>query len=102
MLQCGDDPDSPVEPLLAGVCCEVLAQHLDGDLPAVAEVVSQVDCRHAAGADLAFDAIPSGQRGREGIGTATHDVVGKVAWADKHSPGSVAGASAAGDRWLLT
>ena len=36
---------------------QILPQHLDGDFPVVLEVLGQIDRGHAAGAELAIDAI---------------------------------------------
>ncbi|HEU4829762.1 MAG TPA: hypothetical protein VFT04_11270 [Gemmatimonadales bacterium] len=43
-------------------------QHLDRDLALVAEVVREVDRGHAAGAELALEAVAAVQRGGEAGG----------------------------------
>ncbi len=40
-------------------------QNLDGDVATVPQVVGEVDGRHAAGAELAIDAIAIGERGSQ-------------------------------------
>ena len=49
--------DLAQEPLTAERGAELGMQHLDGDVAIVLEIVREVDGRHAAGAELALDAI---------------------------------------------
>ena len=46
---------------------ELRAQHLDGDLAAVLEVLGEIDRRHAALAELPLDAVAVGQGYLEAI-----------------------------------
>ena len=71
MLQGGDGLDLAEEPLGADDRGELRAQHLDRDLAVVLEVVREIDGGHAAGAELALDAIAIGQGvGEAGLGLA--------------------------------
>ena len=65
MLQVGGGLDLLEEPLGADHRGEVRMEHLDGDLAVVFEVVRQPDRGHAAGAELALDAIAAGEGGGE-------------------------------------
>ena len=80
VLQVGDGLDLAEEPLGADHGGEVGAEHLDGDLALVAEVVGEVDGGHAALAELALDAVAVGENGAEAL-----DGVGHAA---EPSPGS--------------
>ena len=71
MLQPRRGPDLAQESLTAERRAEVGVEHLDGDVAIVLEVVREVDCRHAARAELALDAVMAGQ----GAGQAGEDVV---------------------------
>ena len=53
---------SAQEPLAAERRAEVGVQDLDGDVAVVLEVVREIDGRHAAGAELALDAVAIGER----------------------------------------
>ena len=55
------------EPLGADDGGELGAEHLDGDLAVVAEVLGEVDGGHAALAQLALDPVAVGQGRAEGI-----------------------------------
>jgi hypothetical protein len=68
MLQAGGDPDLLEESLRSERGGELGAQNLERDGPIVPEVVSEVDHGHAAASELALDAIPIGQGGREESG----------------------------------
>ena len=61
MLQIRSRLDLAQEPLGADDGRQLGAQHLDGDVAIVLEVVRQVDRRHTARAELALDAIPIGE-----------------------------------------
>ena len=65
MLQVGGELDLGQEPLGAEHGAELGVQHLDRDLAVVLEVVREVDGGHAAGADLALEAVLVGQGGRD-------------------------------------
>ena len=65
MLQLRRGPDLAQEPLAAERRAEVGMQHLDGDVAIVLEVVREIDGGHAAGAELALDAVAVGEGGRE-------------------------------------
>jgi hypothetical protein len=65
MLQAGGDPDLLEESLRSERDGELGAQDLERDGPIVPEVVREVDHGHAAASELALDAIPIGQGGRE-------------------------------------
>ena len=56
-------PDLGEKPLAAERRAEVGVEHFDGDVAVVLQVVGEVDGRHAAGAELALDAIAAGERG---------------------------------------
>jgi hypothetical protein len=51
------------EALRADVRGDIGVQHLDRDTPVMAIVVSEVDGRHSAGAELALEAVLSGEGG---------------------------------------
>ena len=79
VLQVGDGLDLAEEPLGADDGREVGAEHLDGDLALVAEVVGEVDRGHAALAELALDAVAVGENGAEaldGVGHAAESAPG--------------------------
>ena len=65
MGQPGRHPDLPLEPVAADLGGDFGAEDLDGDLAAVAEVAGQEDHGHAAFAELSFDGVAAGERGRE-------------------------------------
>ena len=67
MPQAGGDPDLLEEPIRSERGGELGAQDLEGDGTVVPEIMCQIDDGHAAAAELAIDAIPIGQRGREGV-----------------------------------
>jgi hypothetical protein len=73
MLEVGDGLDLAQEALGADDGGEVGTQDLDGDLAVVAEVLGEVDGRHAALAELALDAVAVGENGPEAL-----DGVGQV------------------------
>ena len=45
--------------------CHVGSQHLDGDVALVFQVAREIDGRHAAGAELAFEPIARREGGRQ-------------------------------------
>ncbi len=60
------------EPLGPEHRCEFRAQYLDRDLAFVLEILSEVDGRHAAFAQAAFDLVAIGEGGREAFGDLGH------------------------------
>ncbi len=68
MLQIGRRPDLGEEPLGADHGGQLRLQHLDRDLAVVLEVLGQVHRGHAAGPELALDAVAVGEGGGEPIG----------------------------------
>ena len=62
MLQVGGELDLGEEALGADHGRELGAQELERDLAVVPEILGQVDRRHPAGADLAFDPVAVGKR----------------------------------------
>ncbi len=69
VLQVGDGLDLTQEPLGADDGRELGAQHLDGDLAVVLEVVGEVDGGHAALAELALDRVAVGQCDGQAVGS---------------------------------
>ena len=65
MLQVGGGLDLGQEPLRAEDRRELGPEHLERDLPVVPQVVREVDRGHAALPDLALEAVPVGERGRQ-------------------------------------
>ena len=65
MGQPGRHPDLPFEAVAADLGGDLRPEHLDGHLAPVAEVVGQEDHGHAAFAELSFDGVAAGERGRE-------------------------------------
>jgi hypothetical protein len=61
MLQVRGGPDLAQEPLGADDGGELGAQHLDGDLAVVLEVVGEVDGGHAAGTEFALEPVAVGE-----------------------------------------
>ena len=61
MLQVRRGLDLGEEPLGADDGGELRAQHLDRDLAIVLQVLGEIDGRHAAGAELALDAVAVGE-----------------------------------------
>src|SRR6185437_13839523 len=60
------------EPIGTECGTEIRMQHLDRDVAIVLEIVSEIHRRHAAGAKLALDPIPLGQRGGEQLRRHCH------------------------------
>ena len=80
MLQPGGDLDLEQESLRADGGGELGVEHLEGDRPVVAEIVSQVDRGHAATAQLALEAVAIGQDlGKSGVECA-HSFGGSGGW----------------------
>jgi hypothetical protein len=73
VLQVGGELDLGQEALGPDHGCELGAQELQGDPAIVAEIMCQVDGGHAAGADLALDAVAVGQRGLQTAERLGHD-----------------------------
>ena len=65
MRERGGEVDLAQEPLAAERLGEVVVEDLDGDVAVVLEVAGEVDGRHAAGAELALDAVVGGERRRQ-------------------------------------
>ena len=65
MIQARDDVDLAQKSIRADRRGELRVQNLQRDVPMVFHVVGEIDRRHAAAADLALDAIASGQRALE-------------------------------------
>jgi hypothetical protein len=61
MLEPSGETDLALEALGAEGVPEVRMQHLEGDGPVVAEIVRQVDGRHAAVTELAVDGVALGE-----------------------------------------
>ena len=61
MIQPRGDLDFAQEALAADHRGNLRLQHLDRHLPPVPDIVGEIDGRHAAGADLGFDAVAIGQ-----------------------------------------
>jgi len=59
VLELGGGPDLGQEPLATDGGREVGVQYLDRDLSVVPHIMGEVDRRHAAGAQLALNAIPA-------------------------------------------
>ncbi len=60
------------EPFSAQHRREFGAQHLDGDLALVLQVLGDIDGRHAAFAQVAFDLVAVSEGGREPGGVLGH------------------------------
>ena len=76
MLQIGRELDLGQEPLGADHGGELGAQHLERHAAIVADVLRQVDGRHAAGADLTVQAIAVRQGGLEPAEQFGHGLAG--------------------------
>ena len=76
MLEVGGELDLGQEPLGADHGGELGAQHLERDPAVVPDVLGQVDGRHAAGADLAVEAIAVRQGGLEPAEQFGHGLAG--------------------------
>jgi hypothetical protein len=76
VLQIGRELDLGQEPLGADHGRELGAEHLERDPPGVADVLGEVDGRHAAGADLALEAVAVRQGGLEAAEQFGHSVGG--------------------------
>ncbi len=72
MLQPRRGADFAQEPLGAQRRAEIGVQDLDGHVALVLEVVREVDGGHAAGAELALDAVAVGQGGGEALERSDH------------------------------
>src|SRR4029078_8628630 len=67
MLQLRRDLDLAQEPLGAEHYAELRLQHLQRDFAVVLQVMREIDGRHAALAEHAFDAVPIGQGAGERV-----------------------------------
>jgi len=67
MNEASREPDLAIESLGAGGDATFGAEHFEGDVAIALEVASEVHDRHPSLAELAFDAIPIGEAGVEGI-----------------------------------
>ena len=61
---CGD-PDLPNEPLQPQPLCELKMEHLQGDRTVVPEIAGEINCGHAASAELALEHVAIRQDGIE-------------------------------------
>src|SRR5687768_15705697 len=75
VCQARGDFDLAEETIVAEGGGQLGPQHLDRYLPAVAQVLGQVDCRHASGAELALDAVAVGESGRQALRARFHRLV---------------------------
>jgi hypothetical protein len=96
MLEPRRRPDLREKTLAAECGAEVGVEDLDGDVAVVALVVREEDRRHAAGAELALDAVATGER----LAESSEDVVRHVAGirGDLAEPGERKRSGGA-DRW---
>src|SRR5438093_7704520 len=74
MGESGGDVDLAQEAIRPQARGQVGAEHLEGDQPAVFQVLRQVDGRHAPMAELAFDAIALGKCDLEAAEQTAHTV----------------------------
>jgi hypothetical protein len=65
MAQSRRDPDLAEKPVGADGTSELRIEHLEGDLPTVANVVGEIHRRHSATADLALDVVTPRDGGAE-------------------------------------
>ena len=72
VLELGGHANFTVESLGTDRGAELRVQHLDGDLALMLEILREVDGGHAAGAELAFHAIPVGQSRLQSIESVAH------------------------------
>ena len=72
VLEVGGELDLGQEPLGADHGGELGTQHLERDLAVVPQVLGEVHRRHAAGADLALDAVAVGEGGLEPVEQLGH------------------------------
>ena len=87
----GGELDLAEEALAAERRGEVLVEDLDGDVAVVLEVVGEVDGRHAAGAELALDAVAIVEGGCEQSGGVVAHVA-TVGEGRRERKGDLAGA----------
>ncbi len=73
VIEPGRDPDLLQEPLGPDGRGQLVAHHLDSDLPIVLRVLGQVDGGHAARTDLALDRIAFRQRPLHPIQIVSHE-----------------------------
>src|SRR2546423_1863621 len=72
MLQRGRRLDLLYEPLGAEHGGQLRLEELDGDFSVVLQIVREIDGRHPAFAELAFDLVPAGECGVEAFSLARH------------------------------
>ena len=84
MVEPGHQLDLPAEPLGGESRFAPGVQHLEGHLPAVLEVLGEVDRGHAALAKLALEGVPAGEGRDETVRKAVHEFSGVPG----HSPAS--------------
>ena len=72
MLETGRDLDLAQEPLGAQRGGQLRAEHLDGDLAVVLQVVREVNVRHPAAADFSAEVVAGRERGPQAIDHALH------------------------------
>lgn len=77
MLQFRGGSDLSQKPLAAQRRAQFGVQHFDGDAAVVIEIVREIDSRHPAGAELAFDAIPPASAEES---SAIMECVSNLAW----------------------
>jgi hypothetical protein len=78
MAESGGCGDFPEEPFLTQRGRQLGAQHLDGDLSVVPEVMGQIDHGHAAGTQLSLNAVAFGEGGGQPLGNAAHRAVTSI------------------------
>ena len=77
MLQVGRDPDFAQEPFGAKADTQLLAEHLDGDLAVMLDVIGQPYDPHAAAPELALEHIAAVESlGQRIVGSRHHDSCG--------------------------
>src|SRR3954470_1491960 len=95
MLEPGGEADLAEEPLGPERGGQLGAQHLEGDLPVVLTVESEVDGRHAALAQLALDAVAlverlvqlaGGGHGLEGAGRLRRAPARRITYRSRRAP----------------
>ena len=74
MIEPSGDLDLGEKALITEDGAELGPQHLEGDLAVVLEVGGQIDGRHPAGAQRAFDAVAITECGGEADGVGVHGV----------------------------
>src|SRR4051794_4176190 len=96
MVEPGGDLDLGEEPLDTEHGAELGAQDLERDLAVVLEVGGEEDGRHAAGAELAFDAVALLERGGEATEVAHPGLGGTAGCLGIRDGGNIADAGRGG------